>query len=46
MDPDVAGAHAFIIINKLKVPLGSVFGSNMSPHNWEVITLSKIKLAK
>jgi len=33
LHPDVAGAHAFIIRNKLYLPLGSVFGSNISPHN-------------
>ena len=43
---DVAGAHTFIIRNKLYLPLGSVFGSNVSPHNWEVIALSRTKLAE
>ena len=46
MYPDVAGAHAFIIRNKLYVLLGSVFGSNVRPYNWEVIALSRTKLAE
>ena len=46
LHPDVTGAHAFVIKNKLYVPLGSVFGSNVSPHNWEVIALSRTKLAE
>ena len=43
---DVAGAHAFIIRNKLYIPLGSIFGLNVSSYNWEVIVLSRIKLAE
>lgn len=46
LHPDVAGARAFIIRNNLCVPLGSTFGSNVSPHNWEVIALSRTKLAE
>jgi len=33
MYPDIAGAYAFIIGDTLYVPLGSVFGLNMSSHN-------------
>ena len=33
LHPDVVGAHAFIIRSNLYVLLGSVFGSNVSPHN-------------
>ena len=46
MHPDIAGSYAFIIGDNLYVPLGSVFGSNVSPHNWEVIALSRTKLSE
>ena len=43
---DIAGAHAFIIEFTLCVPIGSVFGSNVSTHNLEVIPLTRIRLAE
>ena len=43
---DAVRSHAFIIRSKLYVPLGSVFGLNVSSHNWEVIALSRTKLAE
>ena len=46
LHPDIVGAHAFIIGDTLYVPIGSVFGSNASPCNWEVIALSRTKLAE
>ena len=46
LHPDIAGAHSFVIKDTLHVPLGSVFGSNVSPHNWEVIALARTKLAE
>ena len=42
----MAGAYAFIIQNKLYVPLDSVFGSNVSSHKYEIIALSRTKLAE
>ena len=46
MYPDIVGEYAFIIGHTLYVPIGSVFGSNVSPHNWEVIALSRTKLSE
>ena len=46
MRPDISGIYAFIIGDTLYVPIGSVFGSNVSPHNWKVISLSRTKLSE
>ena len=44
--PDIAGAYAFIINGILYLPLGTVFGSNVSSHNWEVFAISRARLAE
>ena len=46
LHPDIAGPCVFIIGDALYILLGSAFGSNISPHNWEVITLSRTRLAE
>ena len=38
--PDITGAYAFIINKLLYLPLGLVFGCNVSPHNWEIIAMA------
>ena len=46
LHPDVVGASAFMIGGTLYVPLGSVFGSNVSLHDWEVVVLSRAQLVE
>ena len=46
LHPDVAAAHAYSVGQTLYVPTGSVFGSNVSPHNWEVLAQSRCMLAE
>ena len=41
--PDIAGAHSFVIGDTLCVLIGSVFGSNVSTRNWEVVILSRTR---
>ena len=46
LHPDVAVARAYSVCQTLHVHAGSVFGSNASPHNWEVFSHSRCMLAE
>ena len=44
--PDVAAAHSFKLDKHLYVPLGSTFGSNVSPQEFEVIAKARVRKAE
>ena len=46
LHPDVAAAHAYSVGQTLCMPTGSVIGSNVSPHDWEVLAQSRYMLVE
>ena len=43
LHPQVAAAHTYSVVQTLYMPIGSVFGANVVPHNWEVFAQSRCK---
>ena len=44
--PDIAAAHSFKLDKSLYIPLGSTFGSNVSPQEFEVIAKARVRKAE
>lgn len=44
--PDVAVTHSFKLDKSLYIPLGSTFGSNVSPQEFEVIAKARVRKAE
>ena len=45
LHPQIAASHAYSVGQTLHMSIGSVFGTNVIPHNWEVLAHSCCTLA-
>ena len=46
LHPQVAAAHSYSVGQTLYVHIGTVFGANVGPHDWEVSAQARCKLAE
>ena len=46
LNPQVVVSHAYSVGQTLYMPIGSVFGANVIPHNWEAFAQFRRKKAE